>query len=90
MDCADIIISDDAADGLIASAIYARILTDCAEYASIRLITVIDAGDSMDCADIKILDDATDGLITAAIYSMDCADTNVSDDVVDGLMMLMC
>ena len=90
MDCADIMISDDAADGLIATAIYARMLMDCSAYASIGLITAIDAGDSMDCADITILDDATDGLITDAIYSMDCADTNVSDDVVDGLMMLMC
>ena len=51
MDCADIKVSDDAADGLIPIAIDASKLTDCAEDVAGWLISVIDADVSINCTD---------------------------------------
>ena len=66
---------------MIATAIDAGDLTDCADDTAGGLIADIDAGDFTYCADIKISDNAGN--------SKDCADTNVLGDAVDGLMMLM-
>ena len=100
MECADIKVSDDAADGLITIAIGGFNSTDFSEDAVGGLITPIDAFISMDCAEKLISDDVADGqiatsinadeLIATPINSMEFTDTNVSDDYVDVLMMLMC
>ena len=54
MGLADIIVSYDAADVLIAIAMDAGNMTDCVEDAAVRLIAAIDAGASMNCADKSI------------------------------------
>ena len=54
MDCDDITVSDDAADGLITIAIDAGNSMDCAEDATVGYIVAIDAGVSMNCADLSI------------------------------------
>ena len=76
-DCADIMISDDAADGLIDTAIDVDNLTDCADDAAGGLIAAINDGDLTDCADLLISDDAAGGLIATAIDAVkvkSCAD----------------
>ena len=89
-DCVDITISDDAADGLIATSIDAGDSTDCADDHAGGLIAGINAVNLTDCASLLISDDAADELFAADDGdSMDCSDTNVLDDSVDGLMMLM-
>ena len=100
IDCADITVSDDAADGLIAITIDAGILTDCSEDAAGGLIAASYAGVSTNFTNKYISDDAADGLvvnpidadglIATPINSTDCDDTNVLDDAVYILMMLMC
>ena len=52
MDCADIKISEDAADELIATAINAGNLTDCSDNAEGGLIANIYAIDYKYCADL--------------------------------------
>ena len=54
MDLADIIGSDDAADGLIAIDMDASNLADFVEDAAGGLIAAIDSGASMNCADKSI------------------------------------
>ena len=70
-------ISDDAADGLIATAINDGDLQDFSEDAVGGLITTIDARDYMDSSGLLISDDATDGLIATAVDSTEFSDTNV-------------
>ena len=52
MDCADIMISDDAADELIATAINYGDSSDSSVSATGGLIASINAGNSTDCEDI--------------------------------------
>ena len=68
-DCADIFISNDATDGLIATTIDARNLMDCAEDAAGGFIDAINTVYSMDCSDIMVSDYAADRLIYIAIGS---------------------
>ena len=99
MDCDNIKVSDDAADGLIAIAIDAGNPTTFAEDTAGGLIAAIDADGLMNCTDKSSSDDAadgliatpinTDGFITNPIYSTENADTNVLDYDIGGLMTLM-
>ena len=66
-DCADIIISDDAADELIATATNARDSADFSGGATSGLIASINYGNSTDCADISFSDYAADELINTTI-----------------------
>ena len=66
-DCADPLISNDAADGLIATAVGDVSSMGCSEDAAGVFIDAINADNSMDCADITVSDDAVDLLITIAI-----------------------
>ena len=89
-DCANIKISDNAAYGLIATAIYTDNSMYCTEYSAGGSIADIDDVDLADFADINISDDAADELIAAdAGDSTDYADTSDLDDTVGGLMTLM-
>ena len=89
IDCADILISDNKADELIASAINYESSTDCADNAAGGLIADMDYGNSRDCNYILTSYDEADKLIAADFGdSTDCDDTNASDDAVDGFMML--
>ena len=89
MDCADINISDNAADGFIANYINSEDSTDCDEDAAGWLITNINDVDLTDCADIIISVDAEDIFIAAdAGNSTYCAGINVSDNDVDELVAL--
>ena len=75
-DCADIKISNDAADGLITTSVGAVNSTVCSNN---DVYGFINAGDLVDCADITISDDAVDVLIATAINdgnSMDCAENS--------------
>ena len=77
MDCADIFISNYAAEGLITTSIDAGNSTDCDEDYSGGFFYAINAGNSMYCANIIVSDDAADGLIDVAIdvgNSTDCAE----------------
>ena len=87
--CADILISNDSVDGLIATDTDAGNLTDCADItvsddAADGLITTdINSGNLTGCAE-----DAEGGLIAAIdddVY-MNCADLSISDDAEDGLI----
>ena len=90
MDCSDIKISDDSADGWIANAINSGNFTVCAKDATGSLITDIYSVFYMDFSDIKISDYSTDVLISTAIDSTYFTNTNVSYYVIGGLMFLMC
>ena len=83
-------VSGDATNGLITTAVDAVDLTDFSDDSAGGLIAAINDGNQMGGADITISDDVGDGLIATAINSTDCADTNVFDYSVGGLMMLMC
>ena len=54
MDCADITVSDYAADGFIAIAVKADNYKDCAEDAAGGYIATIDSECSRNCADLLI------------------------------------
>ena len=67
-DSSGIMISGDAAYGLITTAIDDGYLVDCADDdAYVWIATATDAGDLTDCADITISDNAADILIATAI-----------------------
>ena len=72
---ADIFILNDAAYGLIATAINAVSSTDCAEDAAGKEIDAISDGNLMDCADITVSDDATDELIATTVDSGNSTDS---------------
>ena len=77
MDCADISISNNTVDVLIATDIYACNLTDFAQDDSGGFIDAINDVNLMYCADIKVSDDVADGLIAIAIdagNSTDCVE----------------
>ena len=76
-DCYDKLISDNATDELIVTAINAGDSTDFAEDAAGGSIVAINAGNSTDCADISISNYAANGLIATSIddgNSTDCAE----------------
>ena len=76
-DCADITISDNAADILIATAINSGTQTDFDDDSECALITVINAGNFTDCDDITISDDVEDeGRVTSG-----CIFTNVANQL---------
>ena len=54
VDCSDILISNDATDGLIATSINAVNLTGCAEDTVGGLIDAINGGNSVGCSDITV------------------------------------
>ena len=75
-DCSNITISDDAADGFIATAIDAENLADCAGNAAGVLIDSINYGELAGLSDIFISFNAADKFIAAyAVNSRDCVDT---------------
>ena len=73
-DCADILISYNADDEFIATAINAGDSTDFTDDAAVILIADINAGNLTDCADILISDDAAGGLIATAVDYVDSTD----------------
>ena len=78
-DCADILISNDAADGVIATDIDAENSTDFDEDTAGRFIN---ADNLMDYADTTVSDDAADGLIAIAID--DVKSTDFAEDAAGG------
>ena len=78
-DCADIKISYNAADGLLATAINDGNQTDSDDDSECALIDAINAGNLTDCADITISDDVEDeGGVTS-----DSIITNVTNHLDD-------
>ena len=83
-DCAGITISEDAADELIATAIYARDLTYFSDDDADGFIVSVNSENSMYCADITISDYATGELIATAINAGNS--TDFSDFAAGGLI----
>ena len=83
-DCANMTISDNAADELIATAINSGNSADFLDDSAGGLIAAINAENLTDCADISISDDAADELITTATNAGDS--TDCAEDTAGGLI----
>ena len=85
-DCADLLISNYAADVLIATDIYADNLKCYADDSAGGLIDAINSGNLMDCADITVSDYAVYVLIAIAIDygdSMDFSEDSEGGSIAD-------